>query len=132
LKSNVEESANNVAEIVGSPLMTNLPERLDWRDKGFITPPYNQQTCGSCYAFSIAESIGGQVFKRTGKVLSLSKQQIVDCSVSHGNQGCVGGSLRNTLIYLQSTGGIMRDDDYKYVAKVIGRILKYTIILSFF
>ncbi|XP_037709997.1 procathepsin L isoform X2 [Drosophila subpulchrella] len=102
LKSNVEESANNVAEIVGSPLMTNLPESLDWRDKGFITPPYNQQTCGSCYAFSIAESIGGQVFKRTGKVLSLR---------------CVGGSLRNTLIYLQSTGGIMRDDDYKYVAK---------------
>ncbi|XP_070073419.1 procathepsin L isoform X4 [Drosophila takahashii] len=117
LKSNVEESADNIAEIVGSPLMTNVPESLDWRSKGFITPSYNQQTCGSCYAFSIAESIEGQVFKRTGKVLSLSEQQIVDCSVSHGNQGCVGGSLRNTLIYLQSTGGIMRADDYKYVAK---------------
>ncbi|XP_016964724.1 procathepsin L [Drosophila biarmipes] len=117
LKSDVADSANNIAEIVGSPLMANVPESLDWRHKGFITPSYNQQSCGSCYAFSIAGSIAGQVFKRTGKVLSLSPQQIVDCSVSHGNQGCVGGSLRNTLIYLQSTGGIMRAEDYKYVAK---------------
>jgi len=118
LKSNIEDSADNMAEIVGSPLMANVPESLDWRSKGFITPPYNQLSCGSCYAFSIAESIMGQVFKRTGKILSLSKQQIVDCSVSHGNQGCVGGSLRNTLSYLQSTGGIMREQDYPYVARV--------------
>ncbi|XP_017120733.1 procathepsin L [Drosophila elegans] len=117
LKSNVEDSADNIAEIVGSPLMANVPESLDWRSKGFITPSQNQQSCGSCYAFSIAESIGGQVFKRTGKILSLSEQQIVDCSVSHGNQGCVGGSLRNTLTYLQSTGGIMRAADYAYVGK---------------
>ncbi|KRJ98039.1 procathepsin L [Drosophila yakuba] len=117
LKSNIEDSADNMAEIVGSPLMSNVPESLDWRSKGFITPPYNQLSCGSCYAFSIAESIVGQVFKRTGKILSLSKQQIVDCSVSHGNQGCVGGSLRNTLRYLQSTGGIMREEDYPYAAR---------------
>ncbi|XP_017025534.1 procathepsin L [Drosophila kikkawai] len=117
LKSHTEDSSDNIAEIVGSPLMTNLPESLDWRQKGFRTPPHNQQTCGSCYAFSIAESIEGQVFKRTGKILSLSQQQIVDCSVSHGNQGCVGGSLRNTFRYLQSTGGIMRAEDYKYVSK---------------
>ncbi|XP_017098918.2 procathepsin L [Drosophila bipectinata] len=117
LKSHTEEGADNIAEIVGSPLMTNVPESLDWRKKGFVTPPQNQQTCGSCYAFSISESISGQVFKRTGKILNLSEQQIVDCSVSHGNQGCVGGSLRNTLNYLQSTGGLMRADDYKYVSR---------------
>ncbi|KAH8246757.1 hypothetical protein KR038_007654 [Drosophila bunnanda] len=117
LKSHTDDSSDNIAEIVGSPLMANVPESLDWRQKGFRTPPHNQQTCGSCYAFSIAESIEGQVFKRTGKILSLSQQQIVDCSVSHGNQGCVGGSLRNTLNYLQSTGGIMRAEDYKYYSK---------------
>ncbi|XP_017042731.1 procathepsin L [Drosophila ficusphila] len=117
LKSNIEDSKDNIAELVGSPLMTNVPESLDWRSKGFITPSHNQQSCGSCYAFSIAESIEGQVFKRTGKLINLSEQQIVDCSVSYGNQGCVGGSLRNTLNYLQHTGGIMRAEDYSYVGK---------------
>ncbi|KAH8287948.1 hypothetical protein KR018_008864 [Drosophila ironensis] len=117
VKSQKVEGADNVAEIVGSPLMSNLPDSLDWRQKGFVTPAHNQQTCGSCYAFSIAGTIEGQVFKRTGKILGLSEQQIVDCSVSHGNQGCVGGSLRNTLTYLQSTGGIMRAEDYKYVSR---------------
>ncbi|XP_017155366.1 cathepsin L1 [Drosophila miranda] len=117
LKSQSNVADDNIAEIVGSSQMTNIPESLDWRRKGFTTPSQNQQSCGSCYAFSIAESIEGQIFKRTGKILSLSEQQIVDCSVSHGNQGCTGGSLRNTLKYLQSTGGIMRSDDYKYVSK---------------
>ncbi|XP_017466464.1 PREDICTED: cathepsin L1 [Rhagoletis zephyria] len=105
------------SEIVGSPLMQLTPEAIDWRTKGFNTQPDNQKTCGSCYAFSIAESIEGQVFKRTRRVLHLSPQQIVDCSVSHGNQGCTGGSLRNTLKYLQETGGIMREQDYRYVSK---------------
>lgn len=109
-----------MADIVGSTLMDNVPSSFDWRKKGFITPSYNQDTCGSCYAFSVAQSIEGQVFKRTGKVLGLSEQQIVDCSVPYGNQGCTGGSLRNTLNYLKETGGLMRSMDYKYVSKVIG------------
>ncbi|XP_022231264.2 procathepsin L isoform X2 [Drosophila obscura] len=117
LKSQSNVADDNIAEIVGSPHNTKIPESLDWRRKGFTTPSQNQQSCGSCYAFSIAESIEGQIFKRTGQILNLSEQQIVDCSVSHGNQGCIGGSLRNTLKYLQSTGGIMRSDDYKYVSK---------------
>ncbi|KAM7341336.1 cathepsin L4 [Cochliomyia hominivorax] len=111
------QNVDHYSEIVGSPLMQATPESVDWRKKGFITLPDNQKTCGSCYAFSIAESIEGQVFKRTGRILNLSPQQIVDCSVSHGNQGCTGGSLRNTLRYLQDTGGLMRSKDYKYVSK---------------
>ncbi|XP_011194246.1 procathepsin L [Zeugodacus cucurbitae] len=105
------------SDIVGSSLNLQTPEEIDWREKGFKTQSDNQQTCGSCYAFSIAESIEGQVFKRTGRVLNLSPQQIVDCSVSFGNQGCTGGSLRNTLKYLEATGGLMREKDYKYVSK---------------
>lgn len=118
LRSNRIESLDYYSEIVGSPLMQETPESVDWREKGFKTSPDNQKTCGSCYAFSIAESIEGQIFKRTGHILSLSTQQIVDCSVSHGNQGCTGGSLRNTLKYLQDTGGLMRSKDYMYISKV--------------
>lgn len=47
-----------------------------------------------------------------------SEQQIVDCSISNGNYGCSGGSLRNTLRYLDKVGGLMAYSDYPYIAKV--------------
>lgn len=100
-----------------------VPDSLDWREMGFTTSAKNQKSCGSCYAFSIALSIEGQVFKRTGKLVSLSEQQIIDCSIVLGNHGCAGGSLRNTLKYLASTRGIMRDADYPYTSSVSASVL---------
>lgn len=97
---------------------SDLPQAVDWREEGFVTPPENQKSCGACYAFSIAASIEGQVFARINKLIKLSTQQMVDCSTSHGNHGCSGGSLRNTLRYLEERGGLMREKDYPYVAAV--------------
>uniref|UniRef100_A0A336KK13 cathepsin L n=1 Tax=Culicoides sonorensis TaxID=179676 RepID=A0A336KK13_CULSO len=106
------------SDIVASAYGTNddLPLAVDWREEGFVTPPENQKSCGACYAFSIAASVEGQVFARINKIIKLSTQQMVDCSVSHGNHGCSGGSLRNTLRYLEERGGLMREKDYPYVA----------------
>ncbi|XP_060537289.1 procathepsin L isoform X2 [Cylas formicarius] len=95
----------------------HVPEEVNWIDKGFVTPTYNQKDCGSCYAFSIAGVLQGQIFKQTNKLVPLSSQQIVDCSAASGNFGCGGGSLRNTLRYLENTGGLMAYSDYPYVAK---------------
>lgn len=96
----------------------NVPETLDWRKIGFETSAKNQKSCGACYAFSIALSIEGQIFRRTGKLIELSEQQIVDCSTVIGNHGCGGGSLRNTLKYLTASKGLMRHADYPYTASV--------------
>lgn len=35
-----------------------------------------------------------------------------------GNYGCGGGSLRNTLRYLDKAGGLMAYIDYPYLARV--------------
>lgn len=105
-------------EVVGSIFGGTLPASLDWRQKGFRTVEKNQKSCGSCYAFSIALSIEAQIFQRTGKLVELSEQQIIDCSIATGNHGCGGGSLRNTLKYLESTQGLMREKDYPYTATV--------------
>ncbi|XP_072757222.1 cathepsin K [Anoplolepis gracilipes] len=94
-----------------------IPKSLDWREYGFITSPVNQEECGSCYAYSIVESIQGQIFKQTGMLLPLSAQQLVDCSTTTGNHGCVGGSLRNTLKYLEKSKGLMAGYLYPYNAK---------------
>lgn len=96
----------------------NIPASLDWRKYGFVTPPVNQQSCGSCYAYSIAESIEGQIFKQTGMLLSVSAQQLIDCSTATGNLGCTGGSLRNTLKYLEKSKGLMARSSYPYNGEV--------------
>ncbi|XP_055636733.1 cathepsin L2-like [Toxorhynchites rutilus septentrionalis] len=106
-------------EMVGAAnTPTNMPQSLDWREKGFRTDPANQKTCGSCYAFSVSYAISAQIMQRIGRIEYVSKQQLVDCSVETGNQGCAGGSLRYTLKYLEQCGGIMRDVDYPYTSAV--------------
>ncbi|KOC59356.1 Cathepsin J [Habropoda laboriosa] len=84
-----------------------VPAQMDWREAGFKTRAENQKDCGSCYAYSIAGSIQGQIFKQTGTLIPLSEQQLIDCSTSTGNLGCSGGSLRNTLRYLEKANGLM-------------------------
>lgn len=107
-----------------------IPRELDWREVGFKTQPENQRDCGSCYAYSIAGSIEGQIFKKTGMLLPLSEQQLVDCSTSTGNLGCSGGSLRNTLRYLEKAKGLMAKKYYPYKAKV--RALLFFFFSSYF
>jgi len=101
------------------------PPTLDWRLKGFVTPPKNQKSCGSCYAFSVVHSVEGQLFKKLNRIVELSEQQVVDCSASHGNHGCSGGSLRTTMRYLESSGGLMRESDYPYTATVSYSFIKF-------
>ncbi|XP_035780533.1 cathepsin L1-like [Anopheles albimanus] len=96
----------------------DIPEELDWRDKGFKTEVANQKSCGSCYAFSVGYAIAAQLMKHIGRIELVSEQQMVDCSTTEGNLGCGGGSLRNTLKYLEQAGGVMRQVDYPYTNSV--------------
>jgi len=91
-----------------------LPDSVDWREKGVVTPVKNQGSCGSCWAFSVTGVVEGAVAIKTGQLNSLSEQQLVDCSQPFGPQGCNGGWPSDALKYIISNKGLCTEADYPY------------------
>lgn len=92
-----------------------LPKTVDWRKKGLVSSIKNQGSCGSCWAFSSAGALEGQLAKQTGQLVDLSPQNLVDCVTE--NSGCGGGYMTNAFRYVQDNGGIDSEEAYPYVGE---------------
>ncbi|CAD7088594.1 unnamed protein product [Hermetia illucens] len=91
-----------------------VPDSIDWREKGYVTPVKNQGDCCSCWAFSAVDSLEGHLYKATKKPASLSEQELIYCSLS--NWGCIGGWIEPAFKDLKRLGGITTEESYPYNA----------------
>jgi len=91
-----------------------LPSEFDWRKKGAVTPIKNQEACGSCWAFGTVGALEGAHAIKTGKLVPLSEEQLVDCSEK--NDGCGGGDQEVAFDYIINAGGLESESEYPYTS----------------
>ncbi|KAH7577036.1 hypothetical protein JRO89_XS01G0196100 [Xanthoceras sorbifolium] len=86
--------------------VTAVPPTMDWRKKGAVTPIKDQ---GQCVA-----AMEGITQLTTGKLVSLSEQEVVDCDVKGVDEGCNGGLMDDAFKFIQQNKGLTTEANYPY------------------
>ncbi|GAB4831392.1 hypothetical protein Ancab_005403 [Ancistrocladus abbreviatus] len=79
--------------------VTDVPDTMDWRDRGAVTPVKNQGACACC----------GGIHNSS---ISLSEQELLDCDTN--NNGCNGGNLNRAFQFIVDNNGLTTEANYPY------------------
>lgn len=103
-----------------SPDNYTLPKSIDWRKKGAVTHVKDQTVCDAFRAFAAIGSLEGHNFRKTGKLVSLSEQNVVDCAQPSGINGCdssLSATMGEVFEFIKKRGGIATEKLYPWFSK---------------
>jgi C1A family cysteine protease len=103
-----------------TPNVAVISKSVDWRTQGKVTSVKDQGPCGSCWAFAAVAPLEADYKDRTGDLLEISEQHLVECSWAEGNKGCGGGWFDWAWEYNIRKGGAT-EKDYPYKGTDSGR-----------
>lgn len=90
-----------------------IADYVNWLEHGAVTGvKHDLATCSSSWAQAAVAALEGNHFLKTGSMVNLSTQQIIDCD--HNSWGCHGGLYTNAFAYA-TENPIETAADYPYV-----------------
>ncbi|TYJ30656.1 hypothetical protein E1A91_A06G145400v1 [Gossypium mustelinum] len=102
--TNEEFLTNFAGYVFSSKNVSHKIKSIDWRKKGAVTEIKDQGSCGV-------------VKIKTGKLVSLSEQQLVDCARTGRTRGCDGGWMEDGFEYIGRNQGLAKESKYPYTGK---------------
>jgi len=95
---------------------SELASSVDWVSAGAVTGVKDQGQCGGCWSFAATGGLEGTYKVATGKLVSLSEQQFLDCDTT--DSACGGGLEYQGWNYFKSNNqGICTESSYAYKAR---------------
>lgn len=108
------QNLSNHTKVMGWPAdfaNYKFPASVDWRDKGAVTP-VKFQCGGSCGLYGPIGATEGQYFLKTGKLVSLSAQNLMDC-IDPAKKECYSVFPDDVFSYML-TNGIESAESYAF------------------
>jgi len=109
---------------IKSGVKGDWPDSINWVEKGYVTGVKDQDdqdgkyvACAACWAFSATGTMEAAHYGKTGQLVSLSEQNLVDCATEGPNAGCSGGYPLIGIQHVIWSGGIESEVDYPFRAE---------------